>query len=160
MLPYFVWFFLIPWCYLLHYLVRFRVMVSDGAAELAGKSFTPLHVHNDYLIHPGNDVKEENVQPVGLPRNNPPVTTDKLERKGDLLIHELCQKGTDIIYGMRVLNSDPPLLLEQVTREVSSDGEEGEEEELSGVLSLAKSSLLPVSPVGGWPPWHGGRGYA
>ena len=54
----------------------------DGVAELSGKYFTPLHVHDDPLIHQGRVVREGKAQTAGYPYKNPPETTENSYQKG------------------------------------------------------------------------------
>ena len=83
--------------------------LRDGLAHLEGKPFTPYHVHDDPLIYSGHATKRTNVTPAGASRNKdyavvpPPEVT---EQKGDLLIRDLCQKGTDSDHNTRVLKTD------------------------------------------------------
>ena len=63
--------------------------LCDWVADLAGKAFTPSHVHNDPLIYSGRAVKRTKATPAGARGNKdhavalPPEVT---EEKGDLLI--------------------------------------------------------------------------
>ena len=83
--------------------------ICDGVADLAGKALTPSHVRDDSLVYSGRAVKRKKVTPVGASGNNdqagepPPEVTDQ---KGNLLIHDLWQNGTDSVNGMRVVNTD------------------------------------------------------
>ena len=86
--------------------MNFHNELRDGVVELAGKSFTPLHVHKDPLIHPGRAFLEIESHTMGSFNNNPPVANDILEQKVDMLICNLCQIRTDSIHDMRVLNTD------------------------------------------------------
>ena len=79
--------------------------ISDGGSELEGKSFNSLHVHNRPLIHTGNYLREGKAHPKGS-QNNSPVDMENSEKKGDILICDLCQRGTDIIHNMCVMNTD------------------------------------------------------
>ena len=83
--------------------------LRDGVIDLTGKAFTPSHVHKDTLIFVGCSVKRTKAKPAeasgttdwdGAP---PPEVTDQ---KGDLLIRDLWQNGTDSVHGMRVVNTD------------------------------------------------------
>ena len=86
--------------------------LRDGVADLAGKAFTPSHVHNDPLIYSGRAVKRTKATPTGASGNKdhtvapPPEVT---EQKGDLLIRDLWQQGTDSVHDMRVVNTDAQL---------------------------------------------------
>ena len=60
-----------------------------GVANLEGKAFTPLHVCDNPLIHPGHAVLEVKVHPVVSPYNNLAVATETSEQKGDLVILNL-----------------------------------------------------------------------
>ena len=80
--------------------------LRDEDADLAGKSFTHLHVCSDPLIHQGCLIQEVKAQPTVSHRNNTQKTKYNLEKKGDLLVRDLCQRGTDSIHGMHVVNND------------------------------------------------------
>ena len=77
--------------------MNFHNKLYDRVDDLTGKSFTPLYVRNNPLIHQGCDVQEGKSQPSVSPNNNLPETTENLNRKGDLLIREIWQIGTDSI---------------------------------------------------------------
>ena len=83
--------------------------LRDGFADLAGKAFTPSHVRDDPLIFAGRSVKRTKAKPDGASgttdqdRAAPPEVT---EQKGDLLIRDLCQNGTESVHDMRVVNTD------------------------------------------------------
>ena len=83
--------------------------LCDGVADLAGKAFTHSHVRNYPLIYSGHSVKRTKAAPArargktdqaGAP---PPEAT---EQKGDLLIRDLWQNGTDSVHDMHVVNTD------------------------------------------------------
>ena len=85
--------------------------LCDGVADLAGKAFTTSHVHVDPLIYSGRAVKRTKATPSGAGRNSnnavvqlPEVT----EQKGDLIIRDLLQQGTESVHDMRVVNTDAP----------------------------------------------------
>ena len=78
----------------------------DEVADLSGKAFTHLHMRGNPLIHQGCVVREGKAQPMGSSTNNPPATIDNLDQKGDILIHDLWQRGTDSIHDMSVVNTD------------------------------------------------------
>ena len=63
--------------------------LRGGVTNLAGKSFTPLHVRENPLINPSCAVGDEKDEPAGLPVNTPPVLLENLDQKGDLLIRKL-----------------------------------------------------------------------
>ena len=82
--------------------------LRDGVADLDGKAFTPSHVLNDSLIYQGCAMKRTKAN-----TNGPSDTTDlndtlpeATEQKGDLLLRDLLQNGTDSVHNMRVLNID------------------------------------------------------
>ena len=83
--------------------------LRDGVSDLAGKSFTPSHVRNDPLIFAGLGVKRMKAMPDGASgttdRDGAPPT-EATEQKGELLIRNLYQQGTDSVHCMRVVNND------------------------------------------------------
>ena len=78
----------------------------DGVSDLDIKSFTPLHMYDVPLFHPGFTVWEGKAQITGSANNNPPTSHDATEHKGDILIHNLWHRGKDSIHDMRVVNTD------------------------------------------------------
>ena len=81
--------------------------LRDGVANLAGKSFTPSHVRDDPLIYQGCALKRTKAKPAGLSDTTDPDDTppEAMEKKGDLLLQDLWQNGTDSVLGMRVVNT-------------------------------------------------------
>ena len=66
--------------------------LRDGVSDLAGKAFTPSHVHDKPLIYSGRAVKRTEAMPDGAGGNKdlavaPP--SEFTEQKGNLLIHDL-----------------------------------------------------------------------
>ena len=83
--------------------------LRDRVADLAGKSFTPSRVRNDPLIFAGCAVKRPKAKPARskvtpVPADTPPL--EATEQKGDPLMYDLWQNGTDIVHDMRVRNTD------------------------------------------------------
>ena len=77
-------------------------------ADLAGESFTNYHMRDDSLIFTGCAVKRPKENPARfkvtpVPANTPPLEAP--EQKGDLLIHDLWQNGTNSVHGRRVVNT-------------------------------------------------------
>ena len=83
--------------------------LRDRVADLAGKAFTPSHVRDDSLMYSGRAVertKARSARSSGTKNHavaSPPEVT---EQKGDLLICDLWQKGTDSVHNMRFVNTD------------------------------------------------------
>ena len=86
-----------------HNELRYRV------ADLASKALTPSHVRNNPLIQSGRAVKRTKATPAGDSGKNdqagapPPEVTEK---KGDLLICDLWQNGTDSVHDICAVNTD------------------------------------------------------
>ena len=85
--------------------------LRDWVADLAGKVFNPSHVRTDPLIYSGCAVKRTKAASAGANKNSgqsvaqsPEVT----EQKGDLIIRDLWQQGTDSVHDMCVVNTDAP----------------------------------------------------
>ena len=74
--------------------------------DLAEKSFTPTHVRNKPLIFVGRAVQRTKAK-LSSP-TLPPIKqkSEATEHKGDLLICDLCENGTDSVHDMRVVNTD------------------------------------------------------
>ena len=69
--------------------------LRDKVTDLAGKAFTPSHVHNDPIIYQGCAVKRTKAKqagPSGITdtEDTPPEAT---EQKGDLLLRDIWQMG-------------------------------------------------------------------
>ena len=65
--------------------------ICDGVADMAGKAFTPSHVHNDPLIYQGCAVKRTKAKPDRPSGSTNTVDTppEATEQKGDLLLRDL-----------------------------------------------------------------------
>ena len=83
--------------------------LRDGVADLDGKAFTPSHVRDDPFMFAGCAVKRMKAKPAGssgtTDRDGAPPP-EAMEQKGDLLIRDLWQNGTDSVHDMRVVNTD------------------------------------------------------
>ena len=83
--------------------------LRDKVVDLAGKTFTPSHMHDDPLIYSGRAVKRTKATPDGASGKKyqagaPPP--EVLEKKGDLQIRDLWQNGMDSIHDIHVVNTD------------------------------------------------------
>ena len=63
-------------------------------------------MHSNPLIYPSCAMREGKYQPSSSATKNPPSLQDKMEQKGDLLIRNLYQIGTDSIHNICVMNND------------------------------------------------------
>ena len=75
--------------------------LCDGVTNLDGKSFTPSYVCNNPLIYLG-----QKSWPSRSETNTLPYRRYKTEQKGDLLVQNILQIGTDSIHDMYVMNTD------------------------------------------------------
>ena len=82
--------------------------LRDGVAYLAGKAFTPSHVRNDSLIYQGCAVRRTKAKPAGPSgiTDTEDTPTDSTDQKGDLLLRDLWQNGTDSVHNMHVVHTD------------------------------------------------------
>ena len=96
--------------------------LRDGVADLSVKTFTPSYVRNGPLIQPSHAMRQGNAQQTGSANNNPPAFRDATENKGNLLIHDLWQIGTDSIHKMCVLNTDVISYQNNPPEKISPDG--------------------------------------
>ena len=82
--------------------------LRDRVADLDGKAFTPSHVHNDSLVYQGCAVKRTKSKPAGpsVITNTYDTPPEATEQKGDLLLRDLWQNGTDSVHNMHVVNTD------------------------------------------------------
>ena len=74
--------------------------------DLDGKAFTLNHVYYYPLIFEGCAVNRTEAKPV---RSKTTLSTQQLEateKKGDLLIRDLWQSGTDSVHNMHVVNTE------------------------------------------------------
>ena len=101
--------------------------LRDGVADLAGKAFTPSHVRDKPLIFAGCSVKRPKAKPnrtSGSTDRESAPSPEATEQKGELLIRDLWQNGTNSVHDMRVVNTDikthavktPEKCLQQVER--------------------------------------------
>ena len=81
-----------------------------GVADLAGKAFTPDHVHDDPLLYSGRARSSTKPMPAGSKLTTPSDATtaapEVTEQKGDLLIRDFWQQVTYSVKDMRVMNTD------------------------------------------------------
>ena len=83
--------------------------LCDRVADLAGKGFTPSHVRNDPLIFAGCAVRRPKAKLARSKAKTVLSTTPPLEateNKGDLLIYDIWQNGTDSVHDMCIVNTD------------------------------------------------------
>ena len=84
--------------------------LRDRVADLASKAFTPSHVRDDPLIYSGRAMSRTKPMPAESDITNTTGETtaapEVTEQKGDLLIRDLWQQGTDSVHDMRVVNTD------------------------------------------------------
>ena len=80
--------------------------LCDGVSDLSGKAFTPPHMFNKPLIHPGHVLQKGKYQPAGYSQNNSPVARNNSEQKRNFLTRNLWHIWTDSIHAMHVGNTD------------------------------------------------------
>ena len=92
--------------------MTFNIELRDRSADLSSKAFKPFHVHNDSLIHAGNNMKilkynmDSHMRGSVPSLNNPPVVKEDSSEKVDLLIHYLCHRREDRVHNMIIMNTD------------------------------------------------------
>ena len=82
--------------------------LRDRVTYLAGKAFTRSHVCYNPLIYSGRAVKRTKATPAGSNKaktSEHPVAPEVTEQKGDLLIRDLWQQGTDNVHDMHIVNT-------------------------------------------------------
>ena len=100
--------------------------IRDGVADLAGKAFTPSHVRDDPLIYSGRAVKRKKGASARSNGNSGHTAAPEVtEHKGDLLILDLWQQGTDRVHNMRVVNTDTPTYQKKETDKCLHEAERG-----------------------------------
>ena len=91
--------------------------LRDGVSDLAGKAFTPSHVRDNPLIYSGRAMSRTKPMPAGSTKTNPtretPAAPEVTKQKGELLIWDLWQQGTDSVHDMHVVNTDALSYLEK-----------------------------------------------
>ena len=103
--------------------------LRDGLADLAGKAFTPFHVRDDPLIYSGHAARRPKPTPDGSTKPNPTseasAVQEVTDQKGDLLIRDLWQQGTDSVHDMRVMNTDALMYLKKAPEKCLHEAEKG-----------------------------------
>ena len=82
--------------------------LRDRVADLDGRTFTPSLVCDNTLIFTGCYVKRPKSKPDSSKATTVPSATtplESMEQKVDLLIHDLCQNGTNSAHNMRVVTT-------------------------------------------------------
>ena len=86
-------------------------------------------MRNDPLIYSCRAVRRTNPTPAGSIKPNPPGETtaapEVTEQKGDLLILDLWQQGTDSVHYMRVMNTDALTYLSKAPEKCLQEAEKG-----------------------------------
>ena len=81
--------------------------LRDGVADLADKAFTSSHMCDYSLIYSGCAVRRTKAMPARTNgKSDHPAAPEVMEQKGDLLIRDLWQQGTNNGHDMRVVNTD------------------------------------------------------
>ena len=79
----------------------FHNKLRGGVSDLARISIKPTHVRDDSLINPGRVVRSGKAfQTKSNPPKDPPGTVVDSEQKGNLLIRDFYDRGTDCILYM------------------------------------------------------------
>ena len=80
--------------------------ICEWFLDLVGISFTPTHVRDYPLIFAGWYVKSTKVKSYKSKTTPSTHHLESTEHKGDLLIRDLFQNGTDSVHYMRAVNTD------------------------------------------------------
>ena len=83
--------------------------LQERVADLDNKAFTPSHVRDNLLIFTGCAVKRPKAKPartIGSTNLDDATPPEATEQKGDLLIHNLWQNGTNSVHNMRVVKTN------------------------------------------------------
>ena len=103
--------------------------LRDVVADLAGTAFTPSHVRGDPFIYSGRAVSRTKPTPAGSTKPKPtsetPAAPEVTEQKGDLLIQDLWQQGTDSFHDMCVVNTDALIYLKKAPEKCLHEAEKG-----------------------------------
>ena len=128
--------------------------LRDGVADLAGKAFTPDHVHDDPLIYSGRAMSRTKPNQDGSNLKKPTDETTAApkvtEQKGDLLIRDLWQQGTDSVNDMRVVKTDALLYVRKSPEKCLQEAERGKKKMyLEACLQKRRHFSPSVSSVDG-----------
>ena len=133
--------------------------LRDGVADLAGKAFTPSHVRNDPLIYSGHAMSRTKPMTAVYTKTDPsrerPAAPEVTEQKGDLLIRDLWQQGTDSVHNMRVVNTNALSYLKKKRRRSASMRLKRERRRC--IWRLASSNIDTSPPLS--PRWTGCWGW-
>ena len=135
--------------------------LCDGVAYLAGKAFTPSHVRDDPLIYSGRAVKRTKATSAGADGKTnhtgvqPPEVT---EQKGDLLIRDLWEQGTDSVHGMRVVNTNTTTHKTKDPARCLHESKRGKNRMYLEACLQKRRHFSPFVRLGGWTAGGGGDG--
>ena len=79
--------------------------LCDRFMDLDGKAFTPTHVRGDLLIFAGCAMKRKTAKPATSKTTPSTNNLEATEQKGDILICDLWQNGTDSVHNTHVVNT-------------------------------------------------------
>ena len=81
--------------------------LCGGVVDLACKDLTPTHVRSDPLITPGRAVRSDRYMQntSEIPKKQPGTAVDS-NKRGDLLIRYLSERGTVYMLDMRAVNAN------------------------------------------------------
>ena len=81
--------------------------LCDGVSDLSGKAFTPSLVRDDPIIYSDRSVKRTKATPAESNKTSEhPAVPQVTEQKGNLLIRDLWQQGTNSVHDICVVNTD------------------------------------------------------
>ena len=82
------------------------IMSSVMGSDLSSKYFTPTHVRYDPLIYAGCVVQSTKTHTSGFKPSSSIKKSEAKEQKGNLIISDLCNNGTDSVHDISVVNTD------------------------------------------------------
>ena len=127
------------------------------------KSFTPTHMCGDLLIFAGCAVKRPKAKPAKYKYKQSTPQLEATEQKGNLLICDLWQNGTDSVYDMHVVNTDTKSYLERTPESVFKR-QNGQRRRLTwrhtfSNVNMFRPSLPPLMGYWVWRRWLLWKGY-
>ena len=119
----------------------------DRVVDLAGKAFTPTHVCDDPLIFSGRAMQRTKTQTAGPTHPPSKNNSESTEHKGDLLIRDLWQNGTNSVHGMRVMNTGTKSHLEKTPEKFLQLAERSEKKMYRRPASINVNTSRPLLPL-------------
>ena len=104
----------------------------------------------EYYATPGRAMRRTNTTSDGYTRPNPPSETtaepEVMEQKGDLLIRDLWQQGTDSFHNIPVVNTDTLTYLSKMPEKCPHEAENSKNKMPLEACLQQRRNFSPLSP--------------